>query len=434
MRRRPLEGIEHSLTLSNEAAPFNVVCVLRLEGAPDPQGLRRAFAALQRRHLLLRARIVSEKNVRQFEFGDAAPVPLTVAERKSDDCWTAVAEDELNRRLDVGAIPLLRCVYLGNARDPGSKSELILTLNHAILDGSCLPSLFHDLLLAWAVENREMDGETVAEGDTPATALFPRRFSGVGFGVAVAGYMMRQMADEMAYRWTARGTRVPSVTDSGRNRILPTRLPAQLTGSLVRATRRERITMNAILSAALLLAVKRELYPSLDRPLRNITFADLRPYLRTRVPDEVLGCYMGMCRYTIPMTDGPDFWRLARKVQDAVHRSNRRGERFVANALSPAMMKMVLNQKSMRMGSTALSYAGPVSLGASAGGIRVVGLHAFTSNLPIGPEFSALARMFLGEIWLDFLYLDSDMGEEKALRMSNEVRNILESAAGEPGH
>ncbi len=59
-QKRLMAGFEHSLTLSNEFSAFNVVCVVRIAGRLDADRLRKAFNELQRRHRLLRSRIVSE--------------------------------------------------------------------------------------------------------------------------------------------------------------------------------------------------------------------------------------------------------------------------------------------------------------------------------------------------------------------------------------
>ncbi len=429
--RRLLAGIEHSLTLTNEAAPFHVVCVLRMEGPLDEKMLRGALAVLQRKHPLLRARIVQERGGFYFDFDNTSPVPVTVQERKPGN-WITVAEDELNRRLEISTAPLLRCTLLKDSGGHESACELILSVSHTILDASSALTFIRELLTALAGGAADLGTEIVSEGKNPATALFPKRLSGAGYSVALMSYMARQMADEAAYRWRARGTRKPAIKEDGRNRILPVQLSKTLTDALIRATRRERVTMNSILSAAMMLAAKRHLYPSKDTPLRNITFADLRPYLGAPVPDGVLGCFMGMCRYTLQVKDNHDFWVLAHDVHDAVYRSNRRGERFIANAMSPGMMKMILKMRTMRMGSTALSYAGPMTIGDSACPVRLHGVHAFTSNLNLGPEFSSLARMFLGEIWLDYLYLDSDLNEEKARQIADEIRHILEKAVSVP--
>jgi NRPS condensation-like uncharacterized protein len=430
-QKRLLAGIEHSLTLSNEFSPFNVVCVLKIEGPLGAERLRAAFEALQKKHRLLRARIVSEKGRYYFAWDNVGPVPVTCIERNSADDWVGAAQDELDRRMDISAGPLLRCLFLQDTSEPGSASEIILTLNHTILDASSAVPLLREFLRACSNESFDHGPEVVHEGAVAAPSLFPDHLTGLGYARAVASFMFRQMADEARYKWRTRGCRKPPIMDAGRNRILPRVLSTELTEALVRATRRERITMNAILTAALMLAVKRRLYPSKDTPFRNITFADLRPYLRVPQPGSMMGCFMGMCRLTIQMQDYPDFWKLARELNDAIYRSNRQGERFLSNALSPGMMKMIIRMKSMRMGTTAISYAGPVTLEDSGSPIQVRGLHAFTTNMTIGPEFSALARLFKARIWVDYLYMDSDMDPETAGRIADECARVLGDAVSD---
>jgi hypothetical protein len=91
------------------------------------------------------------------------------------------------------------------------------------------------------------------------------------------------------------------------------------------------------------------------------------------------------------------------------------------------MMKMIFRLRAFRMGATALSYSGPVEL-PSAGSFKVTGLHAFATNMSVGPEYSALVRLFRGELWWDILYLDSDMDAAGAQAIAHEIRTILEEA------
>jgi NRPS condensation-like uncharacterized protein len=426
--RRKLEGFEHSLTFSSECAPFHLVCVLKIEGRLDGERLRQVFAALQKKHPLLRTRIESERGAYYFVFGNAVPIEVTLAERKTPQDWVVAVEDELNRRMDYASGPLVRCLFLQNSREPGGSAEILLTLHHSIIDARSVLPLIREILAGCAGAEIDLGAEVAGEGAAAGITLFPREFQGVGFVRAVIFYMMRQMADEAAYRWAARGSRKPPIDMSARNKILPVRFPAPITAALIQSTRRERVTLNSILTAAQMLAVKRQLYPSRDTPLRNITFTDLRPYLGTTVPEGVLGCHMGMCRFTVQMKDNADFWRLAHEVNGTIYRANRRGERFLGNALSPGMMKMIFRMKKIRMGATALSYAGPIAMDHEMGPIRVLGVHAFISNMGIGPECSALVRLYRDELWWDMLYLDSDMGPEKAQRIVDEIRSILDQA------
>jgi hypothetical protein len=58
----------------------------------------------------------------------------------------------------------------------------------------------------------------------------------------------------------------------------------------------------------------------------------------------------------------------------------------------------------------------------------VTGLHAFAANMTLGPEYSALVRLFRGELWWDILYLDSDMDAAGAQAIAREMQEILEGA------
>ena len=119
-------------------------------------------------------------------------------------------------------------------------------------------------------------------------------YTGLRFVRAAAAFMGRQMADEATFQWHSRGVRKPPIAAAGRCCILPVRFSTELTAALIQASRRHGVTLNAILSAGLMAAVQRRLYPSPRVPLRHIIFADLRPRLRVAVPDGLLGCLLTM--------------------------------------------------------------------------------------------------------------------------------------------
>jgi hypothetical protein len=421
---RTLAGLEHAMRLTDDVTPFNVVAVLRLAGEMPIPRLRAALDELQRRHRLLRTRIVPDGKSYVFHFDVAGPIPLDVAERAAADSWIAAAQDALHVPFDLTAGPLARCQYLSDR----AGGDLIVTVHHTIIDAASATHLFSELLAL-------CDGQTIGEGDDvalegqrPAAALFPVEYTGLRFVRAAAAFMGRQMADEMKFRWHSRGVRQPPIAASGRCCILPIRFSAALTSAIVQASRRQRVTINAILSAGLMAAVQRRLYPSARAPLRHIIFADLRPRLRSTVPDSMLGCLLTMFRFTVTVERDGNFWALARDIQQSTQHAAHTGERYLSYAMSPGMMKMILGLKAFRMGATALSYSGPTSLPVSYGSFEVIGLHAFAANMTLGPEYSALVRLFRGELWWDILYLDSDMDAAGAQAIAHEMQTILEGA------
>jgi Condensation domain len=422
-RSRKLAGLEHAMRITEEHIPFSVVAVLRLDGTLSPAVLRGALDTLQQRHPLLGARIVAAGSEYEFHFDAPNSIPLDVSERPPSDGWVAVAQEEMHRRLDMTAGPLARCRYLAG---PGG-GDLIFTLHHTIVDGPSGVELFRELLALCAGRTPE-EPPDAREGQVSAPAIFPDECAGLGYSLAAAAYMRRQMADEMAFRWGSMGVRKAPIAETGRCCFLPIRFGRELSNALIQASRRHRVTLNSILSAGMLTAVQRHLYPSPRVPLRHIVFADLRPRLREEVPASALGCFLTMYRFTATVERAGEFWPFAAAVQDATMRAARSSDRYMANAMAPGMMKMLFRLKAFRMGATALSYTGPLGLPTDYGRFQVTGLHAFAGNMTLGPEYSALVRLFRGELWWDILYLDSDMDAAGARRIADEMQAILQGA------
>jgi hypothetical protein len=421
---RKLAGLEYAMRLSDDVAPFNVVCVLRITGNLPVPTLRAALDELQRRHRLLRARILTAGKDYFFHFDVENPIALEVAERSGPEHWIAAAQETLHRPFDLGAGPLARCLYL---RDQ-SGVDLIITVHHSVIDGASAVHLFGELLSLCAGQAPEVSGEAAAEGTVPATELFPAEFTGLRLARAVAAFAGRSMAEDGRFRWNSRGVRKQTIAKSGKCQILPVRFSSALTTKLIQASHRRRITLNAILGAAMMAAVQRRLYPTPRAPLWHITFADLRPRLRLPVPNSRLGCFLTMFRFTAMVTKDGDFWALAQDIQDSTARAARSGERYLNHFMAPAMFKLLFGLKPFRMAASTLSYFGPLDLPASHGAFEVTGLHAFVANFTIGPEYSALARLFRGELWCDVMYLDSDMDEAEARAIAHEMQLILEGA------
>jgi hypothetical protein len=285
-----------------------------------------------------------------------------------------------------------------------------------------------ELLSLCAGQPEEDAGVATHEGQNPSAALYPTKYTGLGFDRAVAAYMARQLADEARFRWLSWGARKAPIYKSGRCRFLPIHFSSTLTKALIEASHRQRITLNAILSAGMMAAVQRNLYPSPRAPLRHIIFTDVRPHLRGEIPASELGCHMAMLRLTILVERDGNLWSLARDIQNETLRVARAGERYLSNSVSPSMMKMILGLRAFRMSATALSYSGPVDLPASHGPFAVTAVHAFTANFSMGPEYSALVHLFRDELWCDILYLDCDMDSTKAQQIARDMEAALEAA------
>jgi hypothetical protein len=426
MMRRKLGRMETAQAISNDFHAFNVAAVLHLLNGPSAELLTNALAYLQRRHPLLGVHIEKEKKRLYFVSDGTPQIPLTVVERKGSDHWQPVAEEEINRKFDLFTGPLVRVIYLAGSGNE-KESELIVTFQHSIVDAVSGVSFFHELLLFCSgVESGE-----AFEPLPSAECLFPPAFKGIGRKWKIFLFMLRQMGDEFLFQLRSMGKRKPPVHPNGMCKILPVTFSRELTLALSRASRKRRITLNSVLTAALLISVQEHLYDGQAFPVRYINSVDLRPYLVPPPGDRYFGSYFSMMRYTVRMKKDQKVWELARELNDLSYHLLKRGDKFCTLLMSVVMMRMLFRLKSVRMSGAALSFAGAVFLREKYGEIEVLGIHAFPSNFSVGPEFSALALMFDDRLCWDFLYLDSDMDRERAVVLAEEVRVILESAVKE---
>lgn len=425
--RRELGAFESAEAWTGASFPYNAVAVLRLSGRLPEAALASALAEVQRRHPLLRVRLVLQGRCWLFE---AMPgeVPLRRIERHGPEHWRQVAEEELNHRMDAASAPLVRCCLLASPADEAC--EIVLSFHHAIIDVASAATVFRELLTLCG--GGTLDAVATGEELPPAPdRRFPARFLGLARFPALAAFMARQMADEAGYLWRSRGLRNPVPAASARCRVHSMELGEAATKALVRRCRRERVPVNSAINAALLLAVQRHRYAGRALPLRYFAFPDLRPYLEPPMEPDTVVSGLTTMRFTIGLGAGERLWPLARRIGRQLHASFRRGEKYLFCMTSPAILRMLIGYGRMRFGSAAVSYSGPLTFPAAFGELGVLGMHGFVSNMPIGAELVGQARLLRGRLCWDFVYLDADMDEAGARGIVGDIRRFLEKAPNE---
>ena len=255
---------------------------------------------------------------------------------------------------------------------------------------------------------------------------FPAGFQGWELKRKVFGYFLRQMKDEFKYQGSLRGKRKPPIHLTPRARIVEIHTPEVLTALVASRARKERLTLNSITNAAVLLSVRKHLYNRKAMPFRYMSMADLRPYLDPVPAADQVVSYISPLRYTIQVLAGDDLWSLAHRINQQIYESTKRGEKFLASVMSQQFLKMTFTLKRFRMCTTAISYGVTSKLKRTYGPYQVKGLRGFVSNFGLGPEFSGRVELYDDELWWDMIYLDSDMDHDGAEQIANEVGYILE--------
>jgi hypothetical protein len=272
----------------------------------------------------------------------------------------------------------------------------------------------------------QVDGFDPLEPLPPVEDFFPQGFTGFDLNRKSMAYFLAQMGDEFRYQMNLRGKRKPPINLEVRGRILPMRTPADVTAAIVRRARKERVTMNSVVNAAVLLSVQKHLYHGEGMPFRYMSMADLRPYLEPPAPPDQVACYISPLRYTIHVSGDEDLWSLARRINDQIYESTKRGEKYLASVMGEQFMRMTFGMKRFRMATTAISYGGASQLESQFGPYNIVGVHGFVSNFGLGPEYSGQISIYNDELWWDMLYMDTDLDQAGAQRIADEIHKILE--------
>src|SRR5688572_14813483 len=418
---RNLGVFERALWRSDQHAPFNVVSILRLEHPPTPEIIQQALGLLQKRHPLLQTCIREKKFVRLSD----PSFSFKITEQQGDIHWLEIVEHEMNTRLNPES-GLFRGSYIYNS----SHADLFLTFHHSIMDSASVVHLLDELLqiCTGALYTDETMHPTLLEVAPPVEEQFPASFKGLPGFIKTTKYAFAQMADELHYQWRIRGKRIPSVHLGAHGFPLTLTIPESLVDALSKRCRENKVTLNSLLNASILLAANRYLYGGSPTPMRTFTFADLRPYTIPPTPAEHLANYISMLRYTIDVSGESDIWKLTSDLHNKIYRSLKQGDKFPASKMSESLIKMFVGLKSMRMGSTALNYSGAIPLEPQYGEIKVKSLHGFLSGFDLGPEVPAQARLFNNKLVMDFMFLETDMDRESAGKIVEEVRAILERA------
>ena len=297
-----------------------------LRGPLSLESLQAALAAVQRRHPLLRVRIVEDEEGTFFVEDGVGPIPLRHVEGPHAD-WHAEFEYELKTRLDWTNGPLARCVWITGEADT---STLLVTFHHSIGDASSGTYLIRDVLQACGAVSA---GESrVLEPLPPRPALdqeLPpeaRGWRGLGRFVSAIGRMRL---------WFARhGQPVELPPDAPKHVIERQacvslkRLEPELTRVLVTRARREGTTVQGALSAAIALAAAEEWPNGRTNPMVFGFIADLRDRLVPPIADDI-GLYVSLGFGLHLVSCDRPLWELAREMKREVTRFIETGAPFV---------------------------------------------------------------------------------------------------------
>lgn len=314
--------------------------LLRWRGQADPETLRRAFQALQMRHPLLRAAIVSRGKGLYYDIAENAPeIPIEWIDTDDRERWKTEAVKRSRIPFQVDRPPFLRLTVL---QRPGSGwCDLLLTMHHVIADGRAVATMLQDLQAVWPAAR---NGQVTLPPQNWQCPVVPRKRGSLREA-------LRRLRQRFAQRRQLRNfprakfDKLKQPYVSCCREVLSKDETTQLRG---RCRTAETTTYGAIAAATLKVLGHAPQHQGcrfrVDSPI------DFRTVCEPRLGYDQVGCYVWIVGYQVTPPEGTPFWELARECRQQLETTWQAGSFQRIWAWLPWLLPLYKARRSTRRG------------------------------------------------------------------------------------
>lgn len=376
---RRLDRAEAFFWFLDRFSSMNFAVIAEGSGALDKPALQQALDAAQKRHPLLSVAIEADAEER-LHFVTRSPQGIPLQSTGAADWRTALAE-RIVEPFALGESPLVRACHL---TDDDNHWVIALIFHHSIGDARSAFSVLTEVLQGAA-------GQQVPTSPLPLTPalgeLYPEAFTGEpGRQLAEQLKIVRKAAAERSGLPAPQaGHRPSSPRQDLQPRFITLRFDANQTAALARNARAAHTTINGLIGAAQLIAL-RELFGDAEEKTLGLTCAaDLRPHLREAVGDSTPGFYVTLVSSIQRVGDDASLWPLAQRLTGAIRQQIAAGFGHLFYDFMPPTEQFPANEAGIAGFSGLMARGVQTSLLSNAGRL---------APLPELPGLSVSARSF----------------------------------------
>jgi NRPS condensation-like uncharacterized protein len=303
---RLLGASEQTLSLLAQTRPINVVLCATITGAISIKQLNAALAWIQKRHPLLKVKILSEDSLNpRFVSEGVSSIPLQVAERKGEGHWCLKVQEELERPFSRTEGPLIRVLFLQSP----NISELIVTFDHCLGDGLSGAYFIRDIL--YYLSELDINLPRLQEPPSCEELIPLKDKENSGDRFLETGERINQKGSTIFEQKLFISQE--SVNEK-QNHLFNWCLLPDETAKLIWYCRKEQTSVHSTLCASYLLAISNELKLEDEGILKCMSPINLRNYLLPQIGEDFGAYYSREVTYH-PIGSASNFWEVARDVK-----------------------------------------------------------------------------------------------------------------------
>jgi hypothetical protein len=297
---RPLGAFERMFHLNELKSTKHFCVVAELADDLDPAALGAGLLAVQRRHPLLNVYVEDHPRTRLGFYRPASvpPIPVTVVDAETGKTWRDLVAEELTRPFDRSCAPMTRVALLRSG--PSTPAAIVLTVDHAIVDGLSAAYMLRDLFSA-------LNGHDLAALPVPPPQ--EELIGALRNAQQAAAPALNSSPPPAQPDWLATPSTIRPF-DGALPHVSAVGFDDDLTRRMVTRARAERTTVHSALVSAMSQAI---IESGRNEFVRMLTPIDARTHLG--VGDDIC-LYIGATCTAFARQELTDLWDMARTVGD----------------------------------------------------------------------------------------------------------------------
>ncbi len=322
---RPLGPIEEVYWHLDNSSPMLVMGVSKLSGGLTEEHLRAGLDEVQRRHPMLRVKIVEESGGKGWFRSRVPALPLT--ELPADLDLHAWLEEELLIKIPSETGPLVACYYQRLERNT---IRIAVKMHHAISDGTSVKNFLVD----WVKAATQMAQTGVTElTPLPQLPYFNERFPAFAHGITGFFrwlYVLFRLLGSMLTNGAPRFVNVDQSVPVGLRGlyILEKNFPESIMTPLLQRARQEGTTVHGALYAAVMLAVAKEIDQQQRPFIASVSSVNIREKMQPAAKEDI-GYLVTAVISAHKVNCADALWPLAREIKQRANEGMARGMEYV---------------------------------------------------------------------------------------------------------
>jgi NRPS condensation-like uncharacterized protein len=426
---------EHGLELLNLTCTWHIVTVSRIRGNFTEALLSQALKTLQLRHPALRKGITGSIEAPQLvEFDPAPPVPLRVVSIAQAEDWSAIANTELNQKID-SAQGLLRAVLVQVNSDP-KLHYLITASHHAISDGLSCIQLHSEILTICQHQIAGTDPNLPPLPEVPSiTSLLPTAFQpGKGESKGLL-YAISLGLKRKFFRLKTLPADTSAPLGDRHCYLISQTLPPAVTQQLIQSCKQQNLGVNAAIAAALLTTARQQINSRQRSQQKLCLSCDSAVDVRRRLPipwsREHLTNLAPWVRTFYIIRPQDSFWQIAQKVQQKLQQAIARQDMFRALWGALIMADYTIKHPQEVQATAFVSNVGKLEIPQSYGEFELEDITFTASNAVFAGVFAVYVTTYQSQMRLNFMFSEPAFDRSTLQALVDAAMDSLYQAIGE---